>query len=49
MLNPERTFLLLGINGPVGKIPDNYIWVRNAVVDFYKEGLPVNPFVEKYR
>jgi gluconolactonase len=28
---------ILGINGPVGKIPDNYIWVRNAVVDFYKE------------
>lgn len=28
---------ILGINGPVGKIPDNYIWVRNAVIDFYKE------------
>lgn len=28
---------ILGINGPVGKIPENYIWVRNAVVDFYKE------------
>ncbi len=26
---------VLGINGPLGKIPDNYIWVRNAVVDFY--------------
>src|SRR6266542_457217 len=25
-----------------GKIPDNYIWVRNAVIDFYKE-LPTNP------
>ena len=22
-------------------IPDNYIWVRNAVVDFYKD-IPVN-------
>jgi gluconolactonase len=33
---------ILGINGAIGKIPDNYIWVRNAVVDFYKEGLPVN-------
>ncbi len=32
---------ILGINGPLGKIPDNYIWVRNAVVDFYKE-LPAN-------
>ena len=28
---------ILGINGPLGMIPDNYIWVRNAVVDFYKE------------
>jgi len=26
---------ILGINGPLGQIPDNYIWVRNAVVDFY--------------
>jgi len=33
---------VLGINGPVGKLPDNYIWVRNAVVDFYRSGLPVN-------
>lgn len=32
---------VLGINGPMGKIPDNYIWVRNAVVDFYT-ALPVN-------
>lgn len=33
---------ILGINGPIGKLPDNYIWIRNAVVDFYKEGLPVD-------
>jgi gluconolactonase len=33
---------ILGINGPIGKLPDNYIWIRNAVVDFYKDGLPVN-------
>lgn len=33
---------ILGINGPIGKIPQNYIWIRNAVVDFYKE-FPVNP------
>lgn len=33
---------ILGINGPVGKIPENYIWVRNAVVDFYS-ALPENP------
>ncbi|MEO8766417.1 MAG: SMP-30/gluconolactonase/LRE family protein [Ginsengibacter sp.] len=42
---PGATFsiAILGINGPLGMIPDNYIWVRNAVIDFYKEGLPVNP------
>jgi gluconolactonase len=33
---------ILGVNGPIGKIPQNYIWVRNAVIDFYKDGLPVN-------
>jgi gluconolactonase len=33
---------ILGINGPLGKIPENYIWVRNAVIDFYKDGLPAN-------
>lgn len=32
---------ILGINGPLGKIPDNYIWVRNAVVDFYP-AIPAN-------
>lgn len=32
---------ILGINGTVGKLPDNYIWVRSAFVDFYKNGLPV--------
>ncbi|HYF33032.1 MAG TPA: SMP-30/gluconolactonase/LRE family protein [Chitinophagaceae bacterium] len=36
------TIHVLGINGPVGKLPGNYIWVRNAVVDFYENGLPVN-------
>ena len=35
------TIDVLGINGPLGMIPSNYIWIRNAVVDFYKE-LPVN-------
>lgn len=34
---------ILGINGPIGKIPENYIWVRNAVVDFYANGLPTIP------
>ena len=32
---------ILGINGAIGKLPDNYIWVRNAVIDFYTE-LPSN-------
>lgn len=32
---------ILGINGTIGKLPDNYIWIRNAVVDFYTNGLPV--------
>lgn len=36
------SIVILGINGTIGKLPDNYIWVRNAVVDFYKDGLPVN-------
>ncbi len=36
------TIHVLGINGPIGKLPDNYIWVRNAVVDIYKDGLPTN-------
>lgn len=35
------TIAILGINGPLGMIPDNYIWIRNAVIDFYKDGLPV--------
>jgi len=34
---------ILGINGTIGKLPDNYIWVRTAVVDFYKDGLPADP------
>jgi len=37
------TIHILGINGPIGKLPDNYIWVRNAVVDFYSNGLPAKP------
>lgn len=32
---------ILGINGAIGKLPNNYIWIRNAEVDFYKE-LPTN-------
>ena len=41
-LGEKFSIAILGINGPLGKIPDNYIWVRNAVIDFYKE-LPTNP------
>jgi gluconolactonase len=33
---------ILGVNGAIGKLPDNYIWVRSAVVDFYNK-LPSNP------
>jgi gluconolactonase len=36
------TIHVLGINGPVGKLPDNYIWVRNAAIDFYANGLQQN-------
>jgi gluconolactonase len=28
---------ILGINGPIADIPDNYIWVRSATLDFYPE------------
>lgn len=36
---PGQTFsiAILGINGAIGKLPDNYIWIRNAHVDFYKQ------------
>lgn len=27
---------VLGVNGPLGDLPDNYIWVRSATLDFYK-------------
>jgi gluconolactonase len=38
----QFSIAVLGINGAIGKLPDNYIWVRNAVIDFYKDGLPIN-------
>ncbi|MGX1930973.1 SMP-30/gluconolactonase/LRE family protein [Flagellimonas sp. 2504JD4-2] len=28
---------ILGINGPIADIPDNYIWIRSATVDFHKQ------------
>lgn len=33
---------ILGINGPIADLPENYIWVRSATVDFYKS-FPKNP------
>lgn len=33
---------ILGINGAIGRLPENYIWVRSAVVDFYAQ-FPVEP------
>ena len=33
---------VLGINGPLADIPDNYIWIRSATLDFHKE-YNVNP------
>jgi len=36
---PGQTFsiAILGINGVLGMEPSNYIWVRNATIDFYKD------------
>jgi gluconolactonase len=31
----KYSIAILGINGPLGMIPENYIWVRNATIDFY--------------
>ncbi len=39
----KYSIAILGINGTLGKLPDNYIWIRTAAVDFYENGLPVNP------
>ncbi|MEZ4932764.1 MAG: hypothetical protein R2788_11675, partial [Saprospiraceae bacterium] len=33
---------ILGINGPLADLPDNYIWIRSASLDFY-ETYPTNP------
>lgn len=27
---------VLGINGPIADLPENYVWVRSATLDFYK-------------
>lgn len=38
-VQPGQKFELaiLGINGPLADIPNNYIWIRSATLDFYKE------------
>jgi gluconolactonase len=38
---PGQTFQLaiFGINGPLSDIPDNYIWIRSATLDFYEAPL----------
>lgn len=28
---------ILGINGPLADLPNNYIWIRSATIDFYKQ------------
>lgn len=30
------TIMVLAINGPIGRLPENYVWIRNAVIDFYR-------------
>ena len=29
---------VFGINGPISQSPENFIWIRSATLDFYKEG-----------
>jgi gluconolactonase len=33
---------ILGTNGPIADLPDNYIWIRSATLDIYQE-YPKNP------
>jgi gluconolactonase len=44
---PGQNFsiVILGVNGVLGHVPSNYIWVRNATVDFYKNN-SVNPHAD---
>lgn len=41
---PGETFqiAILAANGPFGNLPENYIWVRSATLDFYQQ-YPSNP------
>ncbi len=36
MPGEKFTLAVLGINGPLSDIPDNFIWIRSATLDFYK-------------
>ncbi len=33
----EIQLAILGINAPISDLPENYIWIRSATVDFYRE------------
>ncbi|MCI0751504.1 MAG: SMP-30/gluconolactonase/LRE family protein [Flammeovirgaceae bacterium] len=43
-VKPGQVFQLavLGMNAPVSDLPENYIWVRSATLDFY-QSFPKNP------
>jgi gluconolactonase len=34
---------VFGMNGPLSDIPNNYIWIRSATLDFYHDGINVHP------
>jgi gluconolactonase len=34
----EIQLAVFGINGPISRPPENFIWVRSAVLDFYRPG-----------
>lgn len=33
----EFSIAVLGINGPLADLPDNYIWIRSCTLDFYED------------
>lgn len=33
----EIQLAILGMNAPISDLPENYIWIRSATVDFYRE------------
>lgn len=34
----EIRIAVLGVNGPISDLPDNYVWVRSATLDVYRAG-----------